>query len=251
LPLTGLAETAGCEITSPKGRTEFFVRHDEGMRTSRPGVFVAGDAAGVDEASIAIEEGAIAGLYAAGYLGLLDEESVSQKAQIRREVIQDIRTVGARHEPFFDHSEYENQRTLKAAIECFQEIPCNPCEKNCPVGAIKVGKRLSALPKIAVDACTGCGKCVAVCPGQACFMLNPGYSKDESEICIPYEYLPLPREGCDVQALDRQGNAVCRARVLKVTSRAAYDKTHVLHILVPRSFVFEVRGIAPAGDKDP
>jgi Fe-S-cluster-containing hydrogenase component 2 len=221
------------------------------MRTSRPGIFAAGDAAGVDEASIAIEEGAIAGLYAAGYLGLLDEESVSQKAQIRREVIQDIRTVGARHEPFFDHSAYENQRTLKAAIECFQEIPCNPCEKNCPVGAIKVGKRLSALPKLAVDACTGCGKCVAVCPGQACFMLNLGYSKDESEICIPYEYLPLPREGCDVQALDRHGNAVCMARVLKAASRAAYDKTHVLHILVPRSFAFEVRGIVPAGDKDP
>jgi thioredoxin reductase/Fe-S-cluster-containing hydrogenase component 2 len=246
LPLTELAETAGCEITSPEGRMEFVTRHDEKMRTSRPGIFVAGDAAGVDEASIAIEEGAIAGLYAAGYLGLLDEESISQKAKIRRAVIQDIRSPGVRHEAVFDYSAYENRRTLKAVLECFQEIPCNPCEKNCPIGAIKVGKQLSALPAVAVDACIGCGKCVAVCPGQACFMVNPGYSKDESEICIPYEYLPLPQAGCEVQALDRDGNAVCGARVLKAASQAAYDKTHVLHILVPRSFAFEVRGIAPA-----
>lgn len=52
-----------------------------------------------------------------------------------------------------------------AVIECVQEIPCNPCENACPFGAIKIGDPITNLPVLDGEKCTGCGTCVAMCPG--------------------------------------------------------------------------------------
>jgi thioredoxin reductase/Fe-S-cluster-containing hydrogenase component 2 len=245
LPLTRAAEAAGCEITAPAKGAEFFVRHDSGMRTSKNGIFVAGDAAGVDEASIAIEEGAVAGLYAAAYLGFLDGKTAGQEAEQHREMIRQIRSAGERKPQVIDYSLYKNLKKPKALIECFQEIPCNPCEKICPVKAITLGSRLSNLPKVSIEKCAGCGRCAAICPGQACFMLNIDYSENQSEICMPYEFLPLPEEGGEVDALDRSGRVLCKGSVLKTICRPEYDRTVLLHILVPKNFAEEVRGARP------
>jgi NADPH-dependent 2,4-dienoyl-CoA reductase/sulfur reductase-like enzyme len=58
--------------------------HDEDMRTSLPGIYVAGDLAGIEEASTAMEEGRLAGLAAAEALGHLSpEEGQKKKAQVR------------------------------------------------------------------------------------------------------------------------------------------------------------------------
>ena len=54
-----------------------------------------------------------------------------------------------------------------AILECVQEIPCNPCEKACPFGAITVGEDITALPRIDREKCTGCGACLKVCPVAA------------------------------------------------------------------------------------
>ncbi len=47
--------------------------HNEFMETNIPGIFVAGDVAGVEEASTAMEEGRLAGIGAAASLGYLNE----------------------------------------------------------------------------------------------------------------------------------------------------------------------------------
>lgn len=57
--------------------------HNENMETSQKGVFVAGDATGVEEANTALEEGRIAGIYAAVNLGLIAPE----EADTRRDEI--------------------------------------------------------------------------------------------------------------------------------------------------------------------
>lgn len=57
--------------------------HDENMETSVKGIFVAGDTAGVEEASTAMDEGRLAGVQMAYTLGhLSNEEAESKKAEI-------------------------------------------------------------------------------------------------------------------------------------------------------------------------
>jgi thioredoxin reductase len=60
LPSTELARTLGCELRGDA------VAHDEDMRTTVEGVFVAGEAAGVGGAAMALVEGELAGACAAG-----------------------------------------------------------------------------------------------------------------------------------------------------------------------------------------
>jgi hypothetical protein len=53
------------------------------MRCSLPGVYVAGDACGIEEASVAMEEGRLAGISAAQDLGALSsKEAEKAKAEV-------------------------------------------------------------------------------------------------------------------------------------------------------------------------
>jgi len=130
-----------------------------------------------------------------------------------------------------------------AVIECVQEIPCNPCEAACPFGAITVGERIINIPTFQEDLCTGCVQCVAKCPGLAIFIIDKTYSQDTATVSFPHEYLPLPEKGDLVQAVDRQGNVVCSAEVLRVVRPKAFDRTAVVTIIVPKHFADDVRGM--------
>lgn len=72
-PLIELPLMLGCRARY-EGRLGGWVAwHDAAMRTSREGVYVAGDSAGVEEASVAMEEGKMAAAAACRRSGLLDE----------------------------------------------------------------------------------------------------------------------------------------------------------------------------------
>jgi len=81
-PMTQLLRMAGCKtafVPTLGGRLPV---HDENQETSVKGVYVAGDASGIEEASTAVIEGRIAGLAIARSLGYLDESSfLEQRAQ--------------------------------------------------------------------------------------------------------------------------------------------------------------------------
>lgn len=130
-----------------------------------------------------------------------------------------------------------------AVIECAQEIPCNPCEEACPVGAIQVGEPITNLPVLVADKCTGCGLCVPVCPGLAIFVVDMTYSDQEATVRLPYEFLPLPKRGETVTALDREGRAVCSASVVRVQNPKKFDHTPVITIAVPKDEAMNVRNI--------
>src|SRR5512136_1764704 len=89
-----------------------------------------------------------------------------------------------------------------AILECVQEIPCNPCVESCPVHAISM-KDINAPPVNDFEKCIGCTKCVGVCPGLAIFVIKTIGKK--ALVTLPYEFVPIPKVGDVVKALDRTG----------------------------------------------
>lgn len=130
-----------------------------------------------------------------------------------------------------------------AVIECVQEIPCNPCEAACKFGAIKVGDPITNLPTCAHDKCTGCGICVSKCPGLAIFIVNKAFSETTATVGFPYEYMPTPTVGMEVKAVNRKGEVVCDAKVVKVVNPESFDHTPVVTIEIPKEYADDVRSI--------
>ena len=108
-------------------------------------------------------------------------------------------------------SEERMRKGRVAVIECVQEIPCNPCEGICRFGAITVGEHITNLPVLDEEKCTGCGQCVANCPGLAIVIVNKAFSETEETVEFPFEYLPLPEKGSTVDAVNRAGENVTEA----------------------------------------
>lgn len=128
-------------------------------------------------------------------------------------------------------------------IECVQNIPCNPCEKACPFGAIRVGQPITNLPQLDEEKCTGCGLCIAQCPGLAIFKVHKNYSEAASLVEFPYEYLPLPEEGKMVPCGNRAGEYLTDGKVVKVKNPKNYDGTTVITVEIPKRYCLEVRTI--------
>ena len=132
-------------------------------------------------------------------------------------------------------------------IECFQEIPCDPCAIPCKLGAIKPFKDINDLPQVDFDKCTGCGVCISSCPGLAIFVIDENYSGEKSLIKLPHEMLPLPKKGEEVYALDRDGSVLGKAKVVKVLK--VENKTNIISLEVPKSTVMKVRSVKVEGRK--
>ncbi len=131
-----------------------------------------------------------------------------------------------------------------AVIECIQEIPCNPCETACPNNAIKIGNPITNLPVLDADRCTGCGVCIAQCPGLAIFVVDMGYSARAATVAFPHEFLPLPNAGDRVAVVDRTGAVIGDAEVLGVHNPPANDSTAVVRVLLDKRLAQHARGLA-------
>ena len=90
-PLAELAWMAGCQSRYIPSLGGWVPLHDENLETSLPGVYVAGDLAGIEEASTAMEEGRLAGLTAAEALGHLSHKEASAKKSAVRERLAALR----------------------------------------------------------------------------------------------------------------------------------------------------------------
>ena len=130
-----------------------------------------------------------------------------------------------------------------AVIECYEKIPCNPCATACKIGAIKEFVDINDLPNIDHELCTGCSLCVNACPGLAIMIVDGSKYEDFIVFRIPFEFLPLPKVESMVKALDRSGEVIGTAEVLKVQNLSYQDKTPIIHIKVDRNLIYEFKNI--------
>lgn len=269
-PMSQLLKMAGCEMEDNPKRGGQVPICDERGETSIPGIFVAGDVSGIEEASSAMIEGRIAGITAAEYLGYIDTAERDEKVKENEDALEGLRQgmfapknrgkLVEKTEEGIDVSmnllkkgyvaDDEIERfpgvTHKAGIhpvmECTQNIPCNPCQDACPKHCIKIGSNITALPAVdeSID-CVGCGMCVASCSGQAIFLVNETYEPGYATVTLPYEFLPLPEKGTKGYGLSRSGEKICEAEVLDVKTSPAFDHTNLLTMKVPADMVMKAR----------
>ena len=84
-PMSQLLKMAGCRMEDNPRKGGQVPIVDEYGQTSVPGIFVAGDVSGIEEASSAMIEGRIAGIAAADYLGFIGKGCPEQGGSKRND----------------------------------------------------------------------------------------------------------------------------------------------------------------------
>jgi len=146
-----------------------------------------------------------------------------------------------------------NERFAKgpvAIVECFQEIPCNPCVKACKRGAITMPRDINDLPVVDFDRCNGCSLCISMCPGLAIFVIDKTYSEKLALVKLPFEYVPVPQAGQFVAVHDRAGDELGCYEVVRVTPGGKMNMTYTISVAVPQELAMAVRDIRVGGYKD-
>ena len=131
-------------------------------------------------------------------------------------------------------------------IRCTQEIPCNPCVSACAQKSILLnGNNIMSLPEFKEN-CTGCGKCVAICPGLAISLVDEGYdpNKKLAKVIVPWE---LPEGNLNIGDIKTttgyEGEIIGKCRVLAIKEAKWQDRRKLVHIEVPFEEADKVAGI--------
>lgn len=90
-PTVELTRLLNCEFTFNGVFGGWIPLHNKNMETSVAGIYVAGDATGVEEANTALEEGRIAGIAAAQALGFISDEEAENKKDVIWERVESLR----------------------------------------------------------------------------------------------------------------------------------------------------------------
>lgn len=125
----------------------------------------------------------------------------------------------------------------KAVLECYEDIPCNPCSTVCPFDAIDIGVNINKQPKLNVSKCTGCTLCASSCPGLAIFIVQ--IKGDKALFKIAYEFLPMPKKGEVWHGINREGLIICDALIESVLITNKMDNTAIVTASVPIEFIHD------------
>ncbi|KUK91744.1 MAG: soxA1 [Marinimicrobia bacterium 46_43] len=198
-------------------------------------VVKAGDAGEIAEASSAMFGGRLAARELSRRMG--------KELPVRDEWYRKAELLKSKPGKVWDVPNIQLKETFQPVIHCSQEIPCNPCVTSCPVNAIRLNPRRHDLMDIPeyIGGCTGCGKCVSICPGLAIVLARKKNEK-QAEVILPFEFVPDFSEGSHIPLSDAAGRDACEGEV----QRIRYDKktkTHLIHVIIPPDKALSVAGI--------
>ncbi|MCK4312164.1 MAG: FAD-dependent oxidoreductase [Candidatus Cloacimonetes bacterium] len=206
----------------------------EEAKTAGIKVYSAGDAFEIAEASSAVFNGKIVGLKIARELGAdIGEipESWYEKAEILKS------------EPgkIYPMKTSEAEEGVMPIIHCIEEIPCNPCITVCPTNSIFIeGDPIMGLPYFD-GKCTGCGKCVVICPGLAITLVDFRKDTEFPTVTLPYEVFNFKIEkGDKVRCDDIDGNVLGTFEVTAVADVKANNKTQLIKLKIPKEIAKKV-----------
>ena len=204
--------------------------------------FSAGDAEEIAEASAAIFSGKIRGLEVARALGR-DVGEISPDWYRTADILK------SRPGATAPERTPAPEDGVFPVIHCNQEIPCDPCTAVCPNGLIEIDPSdIRLLPGFLGvkdgKGCTGCEKCVAICPGLAITLVD--YRKDPEfpTVVVPFEFPKDALEpGDTVVVEDTEGGALGRVEVAAVKAIRANDRTVLVKVRAPKAYAKAISGI--------
>ena len=223
---------------------EFYLKGREfGMTT-----FAAGDAEEIAEASAAIFLGKIKGLEVARALG----HDVGEIKKEWYETAEILKSKPGKTDPEIYPSD---ENGVFPVLHCVQEIPCDPCANVCKQDLIHLHSTdIRCLPvfeaKEGEKGCTGCEKCVTICPGLAISLVD--YRKDPEFpiVTLPHEFFKDSIEvGRLVTVLDTEGNTLGDVEVTGVRTIKINDRTVLLKLKSPRAIAKKIAGICVQDNK--
>lgn len=201
-------------------------------------VWRAGDAQEIAEASAAIFTGQIEAIKILLSFGIETEaklEELEEKAQILKDQPPRPKT---REVP-------PQEEGIFPIFHCDQEIPCNPCTTVCPQHQIMTENDLiTSLPYFKGDKmCTGCGKCVAVCPGLAISLVDYRKDKENPFVTLPHEMIEKSvNKGDKITVMSNTGE-IGKFVVERIRNLKEYPHTQLITVKLPRNVAKYAIGI--------
>ena len=198
----------------------------------------AGDSEEIAEASAAMFTGRIRGLEIARALGR-DVGEVPPEWHRTAEVLK------SRPGMTIAEDVPEERSGVFPVFHCTQEIPCNPCISICPNHSIRIaGDDVLGLPEFVGDACDGCEKCVAICPGLAITLVDFRKDPQQPTIVIPYEFSAKRiKKGDTVTVLDSEGAVLGNVEVTRVRAPKDADRALLVRVTAPAEIAPRIAGI--------
>ncbi|MBP7870319.1 MAG: FAD-dependent oxidoreductase, partial [Candidatus Saccharicenans sp.] len=204
--------------------------------------YAAGDAEEIAEASAAIFSGKIRGLEIARVLGQYSGE-IPDTWEKTAEILK------SKPGQTYPEGYPEKETGILPVIHCLQEIPCDPCSAVCPRKLIEVDKNdIRKTPAYCEEndsrGCSGCERCVVICPGLAITLVDYRKNPDWPEVTIPFEFLKETiNPGQEIILVDIDGLELARSRVNSVKSIKANDRTILIKAQAPKEVAKKVSGL--------
>jgi NADPH-dependent 2,4-dienoyl-CoA reductase/sulfur reductase-like enzyme/Fe-S-cluster-containing hydrogenase component 2 len=200
--------------------------------------YAAGDAEEIAEASAAMFTGKIRGLEIARELG-------REVGEIPPDWLKTAEILKSKPGEISAESLPEEDEGVFPVLHCVQEIPCDPCVSVCPQGCIVIeGDDMRQLPQYIGGECTGCARCVAICPGLAITLVDYRKDAEDPTVTIPYEFLEASiAVGDVVTVLDMEGQVLGNVEVVRVRNIKANDRTILVGVKAPKGIAKRIAGI--------